>query len=371
MGTPDGETVLPSFCMLELSIHADDIVYVFMRNCVRFYVTIMTEKLEGEGEVLQEFNSFKDDLDDPDNMFCFEEWILSALDDFMHEAAPTPPPGSRKPITLLEYFSPPTFAFKLVNKEGKLCAVQEDYNPATHGDTSPRTRIVDSLPDSESKRLRSSSAEATLPSRCIPTEGAILRSALPSVPLISASELERIDDGLRNEELSDIPNKVKRVRTGEVFFFKAGFRDHGHLREMEILSQIERSGKFGPPFRTSRLVGLVVWGDDDASLMGFLLEYIEGETLASRMGEVSMATRMRWVHQVEATVKRLHQVGIVWGDVKPDNVIINAEGDAVVVDFGGGYTPEYIEPELQQTFHGDLIGLNQMAAEMGVRYKST
>lgn len=182
------------------------------------------------------------------------------------------------PITLLEYFSPPTFAFELVNKGGKLCAVQEHYDPKTYGDTSPRTRIVDVLPDHGDEHPSSSSAGAIFPSHCIPTQGVILRSALPPVPLISASELERIDDGLRDEELSDIPNKVRRVGTGEVFFFKVGFRDHGHLREMEILSQINRSGNFEPPFQTSRLVGLVVWGDDDASLMGFLLDYIEGET---------------------------------------------------------------------------------------------
>lgn len=82
-----------------------------------------------------------------------------------------------------------------------------------------------------------------------------------------------------------------------------------------------------------------------------------------------MAEKIRWAQQLEATVKQLYKDGIVWGDVKPDNVIINSQGDAVVINFGGGYTPEYIEPELQQTFQGDLKGLNQMAADMGLRYR--
>jgi len=192
---------------------------------------------------------------------------------------------------------------------------------------------------------------------------------LPPVPIIPASQLERVDDGLRDEELSDIPRKVRRVGTAEVFFFKAGFKCHGHLREIDILSQIDRSGKFDPPFRTSRLMGLVVWGDGDnkgASLMGILLEYIEGDTLAGRMEAVSVATRLKWLRQVQTTVGRLHELGIVWGDVKPDNIMINAEEDAVVVDFGGGYTPEYIEPELQQTIQGDLVGLDHMAKVMGI-----
>ncbi|KAI4859025.1 hypothetical protein F4820DRAFT_441001 [Hypoxylon rubiginosum] len=229
MGNPDEEAVLPAFCMLELTIHVEAIVYVFMYNRVRFYVNIIAEKLEGEGEVLHEFNEFKDDLDDPENLSNFEDWILDTLDDFMREAAPTLAPSDRKPITLLEYFSPPTFAFELVNKGGKLCAVQEDYDPKTHGDTSPRTEIVDFLPDDGNESVGSSSAGAIFPA-----EGVVLRSALPPVPLFSASELERVDDGLRDEELSDIPSKVRRVGTGEVFFFKAGFKDYGYLREMEI-----------------------------------------------------------------------------------------------------------------------------------------
>ena len=70
-------------------------------------------------------------------------------------------------------------------------------------------------------------------------------------------------------------------------------------------------------------------------------------------------------------MKRLHDCGILWGDVKPDNVIVNADEDAVVVDFGGGYTPEYIAPELQQTMQGDLVGLDHMAKTMGIRHKTS
>jgi hypothetical protein len=55
--------------------------------------------------------------------------------------------------------------------------------------------------------------------------------------------------------------------------------------------------------------------------------------------------------------------------VKPDNVIINPHEDAVVVVFGGGYTPEYIPEERQQTAQGDLLGLDHMRAAMGVGRK--
>ncbi|KAI1105536.1 hypothetical protein F4804DRAFT_304202 [Jackrogersella minutella] len=356
---------IPSYRMLELAVFDENIVYVFMRNAKRFYINIRAETLEGQGALLSDFKKFRDGIDDPDTLFQFEDWVLDALDDFMCRAAPTPAPGSRKSLTLLEYFSAPTFAFQVVNQDEKLFPIQEEYDPELHGRLGPRTQIVNSLPNPD-KRCRSSSTCSSHTIRPHWGEHVILRSALPNVPLIPASDLERVDDGLHDEESSDIPKKVRHIKTGEVFFFKPGFRDHGHLRELDILSKIDRSGQFQPPFLTSRLVGLVVWGANDHSLMGFLEGYIEGDTLSWRMEEASLATKTKWFHQIEATMKQLHQTGIVWGDAKLDSVIINPAGDAVVVDFGGGYTPEYIEPELQQTIQGDLMTLEKMAAELGI-----
>lgn len=205
-------------------------------------------------------------------MFLFEEWVLAASDGFMRQSAPTQAPGAPKVITLLEYFSPTTFAFKLVNDGGDLRAVQECYNSEMHGDMSPRTEIVDSL------------ADFTDSHHVDPTD-VILRSTLPPVPVIPASKLERVSDGLHAEELSDIPTRVRLVDTNTVFFFKAGDKAHGHLRELEILSQIN-SSQVTPPLRTSKLVGLVVWDDDVSCLMGFLLEYIEKELQQTAQGDL-------------------------------------------------------------------------------------
>ncbi|OTA60696.1 hypothetical protein K449DRAFT_435091 [Hypoxylon sp. EC38] len=91
------------------------------------------------------------------------------------------------------------------------------------------------------------------------------------VPLIPASELKRVDEGLPDERLSVIPRNVWQLGIGEIFFFKVGLKYHGHLRESDILSKIDRTGQFGPPFLTSRLVGVVVWGTNDPMLDGFSL----------------------------------------------------------------------------------------------------
>ncbi|KAM4058916.1 kinase [Hirsutella rhossiliensis] len=367
--SPGAESPAPTFCMLDLLASDRAIEYAFMYNGSRFYIFISAEKLLGGGHLLEDFQTFLSDLDDPDIMFQFEEWILSPLHDFMRQVAPKQGGGkgggTRKPITLLDYFSPPTYAFILVNKAGRLFAVQEEYNARVHGDSSPRTRIFDSLLDS-GPSAHEPAGDTNIRGYNMPNQHFICRSSLPPVPHILASELERVDDELSDEEMSDVPRKVRRVGTDDVFFFKAGLKDHGLSREIELLSQINRSGNFSSPFRTSTLVGLVVWDDDKTSLMGFLLEYIKGETLASRMDSASIETKKRWLSQIESTLKRLHEVDIIWGDVKADNVMVNTDGDAVLIDFGGGYIPEYVTQELQQTAQGDLIGLDHIKAALGL-----
>lgn len=66
------------------------------------------------------------------------------------------------------------------------------------------------------------------------------------------------------------------------------------------------------------------------------------------------------------TAHELHRQGIVWGDVKPDNVLIDKNLDAWVVDFGGGFDPEWVDRELAETVEGDLQGLSRMAKHLGV-----
>ncbi|KAI8632401.1 hypothetical protein F5Y19DRAFT_472430 [Xylariaceae sp. FL1651] len=130
-----------------------------------------------------------------------------------------------------------------------------------------------------------------------------------------------------------------------------------------------------PRMRTFKLAGLVMWDDDsDGSLMGLLIGYIEGKTLQSYLDAEERAdkqaipreTKLRWMAQVETTVRQLRTSGIVRGDVKLDDVMIDTEGNAVMIDFGGGYTPDFIPPELQQTAQGDLAGLRRMLDMMGL-----
>lgn len=76
---------------------------------------------------------------------------------------------------------------------------------------------------------------------------------------------------------------------------------------------------------------------------------------------VSLEKRRDWARQIENAVKTLHRHGVVWGDVKADNVLIHCVDETPwLIDFGGSYTNGWIEPRLWETIEGDMQGLQKI-----------
>ncbi|KAF2429748.1 hypothetical protein EJ08DRAFT_590327, partial [Tothia fuscella] len=72
--------------------------------------------------------------------------------------------------------------------------------------------------------------------------------------------------------------------------------------------------------------------------------------------------REKWAAQIKTTVSLLHQIGVVWGDVKAENVVIDRNGNAVIIDFEGGATKGWIDKEVMDTKEGDLQGLERLVS---------
>lgn len=95
------------------------------------------------------------------------------------------------------------------------------------------------------------------------------------------------------------------------------------------------------------------------------MEFIEGESLASflaQRGRLSLAQAIPILREICAGMSAAHAAGVVHRDLKPDNVLLGADGRVVITDFGiaralstgeratktmGGVvgTPEYMAPE--------------------------
>ncbi|KAF4944998.1 hypothetical protein FGADI_12257 [Fusarium gaditjirri] len=149
---------------------------------------------------------------------------------------------------------------------------------------------------------------------------------------------------------SDTPRKVL-LNNGTIAFLKLARRgDKQALKnELDIYGKIDRA-QLDNKSKISRLHGLV--RNNDGVTYGLLLTYIDCKRVtlscAVKPGtEVSL--RERWAAQIRESVSQLHDAGIVWGDVKPDNVLIDVNEDAWLIDFGGGYTEGWVPKTLAGT----------------------
>ena len=75
----------------------------------------------------------------------------------------------------------------------------------------------------------------------------------------------------------------------------------------------------------------------DGNLHYIVMEYVEGEDLKSlirRVGRLSVEQAVDIAYQIAAGVGHAHRMGIIHCDIKPQNILVTAEGVVKVTDFG-------------------------------------
>lgn len=65
----------------------------------------------------------------------------------------------------------------------------------------------------------------------------------------------------------------------------------------------------------------------------------------------------RWASQISRSLKRLHDNDIIWGDAKAENILIDKNDDAWIIDFGGNYTSGWVDKDKSGTLEGDKQGV--------------
>ena len=177
-----------------------------------------------------------------------------------------------------------------------------------------------------------------------------------SWPLFKPHEIWVRDEvGAYGTAVSLTPREVV-LKDGSIAFLKLLRRGDRRttLHEDEKYKTIHDS-HLDESLRILRLLGLV--RDGDGQVFGLL----GGSTLlCATKPETPKHLRQRWVTQVHDISTQLHTAGIVWGDAKPDNVLIDHDDNAWVIDFGGGYTVGWVSKELEGTVEGDNEALQKI-----------
>jgi len=132
-----------------------------------------------------------------------------------------------------------------------------------------------------------------------------------------------------------------------------------------LFKRFEREAKSQASFKHPHIVAVHDYGEVDNSPY-LVMDFISGGTLKDRLhGPVDWRQAVRWLIPMAEALAYAHQRGIVHRDVKPANILFDAEGQPILTDFGiakvletdeatltgtglGVGTPEYMAPEQWQ-----------------------
>ena len=155
---------------------------------------------------------------------------------------------------------------------------------------------------------------------------------------------------------------------GKVMLCKAsntGLTNLSLERELEKLQKIQESCL--PSIRVPPLLGYVVH-PEAGRILGFLRELVPGRCLREiDIPSTPEERRRKWASQLCETVNQLHEIGVIWGDGKARNVIIDIDDDAWLIDLGGGWTEGWIDEKLADTVEGDEQAVKRIMQFLGVQ----
>ena len=106
--------------------------------------------------------------------------------------------------------------------------------------------------------------------------------------------------------------------------------------DSDQLERFRREARAVAQLSHPHIVGVIDAGEDEGRPY-IVLEYVEGETLKDRIrrvGRLPMDEAIAYAIEIARALGCAHAHHIVHRDVKPQNVLIDAEGSAKVTDFG-------------------------------------
>ena len=150
-------------------------------------------------------------------------------------------------------------------------------------------------------------------------------------------------------QLRELTNDIFEVEIDhDTFCMKTVHRsgsERAFIREISILQHCSHPNII-------KLVGLALDSNNDVEAM--LLEYVPAANSLREIRRITQLEFEKWQRQIEDAIAYLHSKGYVWGDAKPDNILVRENGDLVLIDFGGGRTSRWVSAEDYETVTGDV-----------------
>ncbi|PYI10643.1 kinase domain protein [Aspergillus sclerotiicarbonarius CBS 121057] len=171
----------------------------------------------------------------------------------------------------------------------------------------------------------------------------------------------KINDGelIRDTEISDGVFQV--YHNGVRYILKIVNRPLYEPRDTEVLrKELENLEYFAGVPNIVQAAGVAVstnpyvtssGSDGPLVVTGILLKAYPGGSLRQVLSENRVAeyTWKKWPVQIGTALNRFHEANKTHMDIKPSNIVIDSEGNAVIIDIGGigGMTRQWCSPEIQ------------------------
>ncbi|RDL39151.1 Uncharacterized protein BP5553_03491 [Venustampulla echinocandica] len=174
------------------------------------------------------------------------------------------------------------------------------------------------------------------------------------LPKFSSNDIQVLENFMGQGEITRVlvDGQERCCKSGGPFNWEAV------AREADCLWKVARS-EHALSIRVPKLTGLVTSADNGQTI-GILEEYIPTDLKdLSTLRDVDTAIidlsrRKKWSSQIREMVHLMHEIGVVWGNGKPRNVLIHKDtDDAWLIDFGGGWTDGWVDEDLKETREGD------------------
>lgn len=122
--------------------------------------------------------------------------------------------------------------------------------------------------------------------------------------------------------------------------------------------------------RVPRLQGYITFADS-RDIIGVLREWVQPSSYGSTLRDMNPSAipnglKKKWSDQIRETVDKLHELGVVWGDGKASNVVVDQENDIWLIDFAGGWTEGWVDEELADSVDGDNQAVKNISRFLGM-----
>jgi len=107
--------------------------------------------------------------------------------------------------------------------------------------------------------------------------------------------------------------------------------------DAQFVARFRREARAAAMLSHPNIVAVYDVGQQDDDCYYIVQEFIDGRTLKERIaaeGAVEAPEALRVVLQVLAALGRAHATGVIHRDIKPQNVLLTADGEVKVTDFG-------------------------------------